>query len=241
MSESPAFELRAVDASYGSVRALQAASLALRNGRTTAIVGVNGAGKSTALNIIAGLHPVDAGAVYRDGVACGNRGLATIRDGIGYSPEGRRVFSEMTIEDNLLVGAYRVRNRKRTADRLRAVFRQLPLLEERRGQAAGTLSGGQQQMLAIGRALMSEPRILLLDEPTLGLSPKMVLEIAELIRAIGREGMTIALVEQNASIALRIADDAYILEAGRVVMEGPSTDIRSDARVKETYLAAGKA
>lgn len=237
MSEAISLEMRSVSAAYGPVQALSGVTMALPTGTTTAIIGANGAGKTTTLNVMAGLHRVTEGTVVMGGNEQPRRRTAVIRPGVGYSPEGRRVFPRMSVEENLLIGAQHDRRRRDVETRLRGVFDRLPLLRERRSQAAGTLSGGQQQMLAIGRALMRDPQVLLLDEPTLGLSPKMVLEIAGLIRGIGAEGITIALVEQNARVALALAQHAYILESGRVALSGPSAEVGSDPRIQESYLS----
>ena len=234
------FELRDVDAGYGDIVALRGVSLRLCAGTTTAIVGANGAGKSTTLNVIAGLHRPKSGELFRNGIACPLKERPSIRNGIGYSPEGRRVFAHMTVSDNLRVGAFTTWRKAEVESRIERVHDRFPVLYERRRQLAGTLSGGQQQMLAIGRALMRDPELLLLDEPTLGLSPKIVLEVAELIREISETGTTIALVEQNANIALQLADYAYVLEAGAVVLEGPAEDLRSNERVQDTYLATAR-
>jgi len=233
------FELRDVHAGHGDVMALRGISLRLASGTTTAIVGANGAGKSTTLNVIAGLNCPKSGAIFRKGEQCSLREEPSIRSGIGYSPEGRRVFPHMTVGDNLRVGGFATRRKNLVESRLASVYERFPLLYERREQLAGTLSGGQQQMLAIGRALMRDPELLLLDEPTLGLAPKIVLEVAGLIREIAESGTTVALVEQNANIALQLASYAYVLEAGMVSLEGPAAELRGDRRVQESYLAAG--
>jgi branched-chain amino acid transport system ATP-binding protein len=234
------FELRGVEAGYGDIVALRGVSLSLQTGSTTAIVGANGAGKSTMLNVIAGLHKPLAGELVYEGKSLPAKERATIRDGVAYSPEGRRVFPYMTVADNLRVGGFGVRGRGVLERRVESVYERFPVLAERREQRAGTLSGGQQQMLAIGRALMREPRLLLLDEPTLGLSPKMVLEVAEMIRRIGESGTTIALVEQNANIALQLAGYAYVLKTGTVALEGPAEELRTSDQVQATYLAAAQ-
>jgi branched-chain amino acid transport system ATP-binding protein len=234
-------ELREVEAAYGDIKALQGISMSLRQGQTTAIIGANGAGKSTTLNVIAGLHKVDAGELlWRGEPVSSKKERAFIRDGIAYSPEGRRVFPYMTVADNLRAGGFAVKKAEMEA-RVQSVYERFPVLDERRSQQAGTLSGGQQQMLAIGRALMRDPDLLLLDEPTLGLSPKMVLEVAEMIRRIGEGGTTIALVEQYANIALQLADYAYVLEAGRVTLEGVADELRNDERLHASYLAGSSA
>jgi branched-chain amino acid transport system ATP-binding protein len=234
----PVFELRDVEARYGDIVALRGVSMRLDAGATTAIIGANGAGKSTTLNVIAGLHRAAAGELVWGGERCPAKARSVIRDGIAYSPEGRRVFPYMTVADNLRVGGFGVPRKRELESRIESVYERFPVLHEKREQHAGTLSGGQQQMLAIGRALMREPTLLLLDEPTLGLSPKMVLEVAEMIRRIGEGGTTIALVEQNANIALQLAEYAYVLEAGRVALEGRADDLREDDKVHATYLAA---
>jgi branched-chain amino acid transport system ATP-binding protein len=234
----PRFELRNVDAAYGDIVALRGISLALQAGSTTAIVGANGAGKSTMLNVIAGLHRPTSGELYYDGKPCPPRERPVIRDGIAYSPEGRRVFPHMTVADNLRVGGFDIRRKSELEERIDSVYERFPVLAERREQKAGTLSGGQQQMLAIGRALMRSPELLLLDEPTLGLSPKMVLAVAEMIQKIGEGGTTIALVEQNANIALQLAGYAYVLVAGVVALEGPAEELRNSDQIAASYLAA---
>jgi branched-chain amino acid transport system ATP-binding protein len=236
VADDALLELRNVSAAYGPIQALGAVSLSARSGRITAIIGVNGAGKTTTLAVMAGLMAVSGGEVVFDGVTCDRRARAAIRPGIGLSPEGRRLFPEMSVADNLRVGAFSVRDKERAAAELDRVYKLFPRLAERSSQKAGTLSGGEQQMAAIGRALMAEPKLLLLDEPTLGLAPKIVTSVASLIQRIRDEGTSIVLVEQNASVALRVADYAYVLDKGRVVLQGTPAELRDSDLIRATYL-----
>ena len=220
--------------------ALQGVDFSLRRGEALGIIGHNGSGKSTLLGTLAGLIRPMGGRVEwrgRDITRCAAERMAAL--GIALVPEGRQLFAPMTVEDNLRLGAYR-RNRADAADTMRRVYDLFPVLHDRRRQPAGTLSGGQQQMVAIGRALMSEPRLLLLDEPSMGLAPQIVEQIFEIVRDINqREGVTFLLAEQNTNMALRYADHGYILESGRIVMEGAAKELRENEDVKEFYLGMG--
>ena len=221
---------------YGRIEVLHGVSLEVKRGEVVALVGSNGAGKTTLMRVISGILPAAAGRITFDGEAI-DRLPAHVRvaRGLAQVPEARQVFSPLSVEDNLLLGAFR----RRAADQSRAidrVFALFPVLAERRGSAAGTLSGGQQQMLAIGRALMSDPQMLLLDEPSMGLAPVLVDRILDTIVALRQDGMTILLVEQNVNAALAIADRAYVLETGRIVLSGPSATLTDDPRVREAYL-----
>jgi branched-chain amino acid transport system ATP-binding protein len=230
-----AIRLEGVSASYGQGLALDSIDMAFPAGRTTAILGANGAGKSTTLNVIAGtLKPVAGRLLDASGTELTGRS-GVVRPGIAMSPEGRRLFGQMTVEENLLLGTYGLRDARPQGEKLAEIFELFPRVAERRQQFAGTLSGGEQQMVAIGRALMREPRILLLDEPTLGLSPRMAGIVAELIGRIATDGLTIVLVEQDAGVALGLSDRVYVLVNGRVNASGNAKDMDS-ARILDTYF-----
>jgi branched-chain amino acid transport system ATP-binding protein len=206
-------------------------------GEIVSVIGPNGAGKSTLVNTIAGLQRARAGALRFDGADLGAVPAHLVcRQGIALVPEGRRLFTRMSVEENLEMGCYRGEARRARADSLARVYALFPILRERRRQLAGALSGGQQQMVAIGRALMARPRLLLLDEPSLGLAPTVVDQMFEIIRAIHAEGVAILLVEQNVVRALDIAARAYVLEEGRVVADGPPAILRQQSRIREAYL-----
>jgi len=231
-------ELIGLKVKYGQVEALHGLDLKVNEGELVTILGSNGAGKTTTLMAISGLAPVSSGEIRFEG-----RRLDTLRShqvvalGITQSPEGRRIFGPLTVYENLALGAFtRHRRRAAVARRLAWVYDLFPRLFERQYQMAGTLSGGEQQMLAIGRALMSEPRLLLLDEPSLGLAPLLVRSIFQTIRAINQAGVTIVLVEQNARAALKLADRGYVLEVGRLVMAGQAADLLHDPRIQAAYL-----
>jgi branched-chain amino acid transport system ATP-binding protein len=221
---------------YGRIRALHAIDLAVAEGELLALVGANGAGKTTLLRTISGVLPATSGAIRFDGHdITRERPAARVRLGIAQVPEGRQVFGPLAVEDNLRLGGY-TRPRAEIAGDLERMYALFPILKERRRQPAGTLSGGQQQMLAIGRALMARPRLLLLDEPSMGLAPLLVAEIFRAIRALKAAGTTIFLVEQNAHAALSIADRGYVLETGRVVLQDSGPALLANERVKQAYL-----
>ncbi len=232
-----------VVAGYGRVEALHGVSLEVRPGEIVTLNGPNGAGKTTLLNAVMGFLAPRAGRIRlreRDTAGVGTE--AMIRLGVGYVPERRQIFASMSVLDNLWLGAYhRCAGEKKGAilQDMERVFAVFPILRERRRQVAGTLSGGEQQMLALGRALMGQPRLLLLDEPSLGLAPLIVAEIMRVIAELRREGMTVLLVEQNARAALTIADRGYVLEGGRIVLEGPARDLLEDERMQRAYLGRG--
>jgi branched-chain amino acid transport system ATP-binding protein len=229
--------LDGIRAGYGRGEVLKGVSLAVPNGSIVALLGANGAGKSTTLRVIAGLLAPTAGTVlFEDAPIARLRADRIVRRGISLVPESRELFLEMTVDENLEMGAYARRDVGGIRQDLAMTFSLFPRLAERRSQVAGTLSGGEQQMLAIARALMARPRLLLLDEPSLGLAPAIVDEIFERIETINREGMSVLLVEQNARMALDIADHGYILETGRVMLSGPARDLAADAMVQESYL-----
>ncbi|MCW2544967.1 MAG: livF 2 [Frankiales bacterium] len=228
-------ELQDVVVRYGAVEALKGISLSVDEGEVVTLLGSNGAGKTTTLRTISGLHAPARGDILLEGRSIAGLPAHEIASiGIGHVPEGRRVFPRMTVIENLEMGAYRDSSRfDEDADRVFSLF---PRLAERRKQDGGTLSGGEQQMLAIGRALMGRPRILLLDEPSMGLAPLVVQTIFEIVKQVKDEGVTVLLVEQNAAQALRLADRGYVLETGTMAMQGPASDLLSDDRVRKVYL-----
>ena len=224
---------------YGKVEALKGMSLSVDEGEIVSLIGGNGAGKTTTLKTISGVRPVTSGRIVFDGDdITGTKPHSLVELGLCQAPEGRGIFPGMTVLENLDMGAYARRDRRSgaTAKDLERVFELFPRLQERRKQAGGTLSGGEQQMLAIGRALMARPRVLLLDEPSMGLAPMLVAQIFSIIREINQQGTTILLVEQNAAQALRLAHRAYVLETGRIVKSAPAADLLNDESVKAAYL-----
>jgi branched-chain amino acid transport system ATP-binding protein len=230
-------DLRNVSSGYGAIEALNSINIHINRGEVVTLIGANGAGKSTTLRNITGLVAVRSGEVVFEGQPL--NGMMTHKiTGLGISmvPEGRAIFANLSVMENLEMGAYLQTDKAKNAAELERVFTLFPRLKERRKQAGGTLSGGEQQMLAIGRALMAHPRLLLLDEPSLGLAPLLVRTIFEAIDTINKEGTTILLVEQNANAALRHSHRAYVLETGQIVMEGASDKVAADPRVKEAYL-----
>ena len=232
-------EVKNIETYYDLVYALRGVSFSVEEGSITAILGNNGAGKSTILKTIMGLidDQPDKGTIVFDGEPIQHRDTDVIvRKGIAYVPEGREVFEELTVHEHLLMGAYTRKDTKNIKEDIETVFQYFPILKQRTHQWAGTLSGGEQQMLAVGRALMLRPRLLILDEPSLGLSPLLVKEIFSIIREINKSGVTILLVEQNANMTLSISSTGLILENGRFVMKGKSKDLKEDKDVKEFYL-----
>ena len=230
-------EARDLRVSYGAAPAISGVNLGVAAGMLVVVVGPNGAGKSTLINAIAGLHPPDGGALSIDGESLVGTPAHRYCDyGIALVPEGRRLFSGLTVRENLELGGYRADARRKRAETLEEVCTIFPVLRERLGAVAGTLSGGQQQMLAIGRALMARPRLLLLDEPSLGLAPAIVLELFRVIRKINGGGVAVLLVEQNVAAALDIADRAYVLEEGRIVAEGKPRELAAQPHIRRAYL-----
>jgi branched-chain amino acid transport system ATP-binding protein len=222
---------------YGGIQAVKGVSLEVHAGELVSLIGSNGAGKTTTMNAITGLLPLGGGSVAWAGHNIAGRGpWDLVQEGLAMVPEGRGVFTRMTIVENLQMGAYICHDQAAIAQDMDHVFTTFPRLKERRDQLAGTLSGGEQQMLAMGRALMSRPKMLLLDEPSMGLSPLMVDKIFEVIRDVSAQGVTILLVEQNASRALQIADRAYVMESGVITLSGPAQDMLHDPKVRAAYL-----
>ena len=222
---------------YGAIHALKDVSFNLKEGEIVAIIGANGAGKSTSLNAISGLlHPTSGSITFRGEEISAITPQEIVRRGLIHVPEGRRIFASMSVWENLEMGAYGQRDRTAVKERMEAMFARFPRLRERRHQTGGTLSGGEQQMLAIARGLMAAPQVLLLDEPSMGLSPILVEQIFDIIREINESGTSIILVEQNALMALSIADRGYVLDTGRVALAGPADDLLHDPLVISAYL-----
>lgn len=234
----PMLSIAGLEVRYGGIRALNGLSLNVPQGSIVTLIGANGAGKSTALRTISGLVPSSAGSILFDGMEIsGWAAHRIVAEGLAHVPEGRLVFPDLTVKENLMMGAYLRRDRKEIAVDLEWVGEFFPRLKERIGQRAGTLSGGEQQMLAIGRALMGRPRCLMLDEPSLGIAPLLVETIFERLVSLNKErGMTMLLVEQNASLALKVSQYAYVLETGHIQLEGPSYEIKSRPEIQAAYL-----
>lgn len=230
-------EIENLEANYGMIKALKGVSFEVNKGEIIALIGANGAGKTTTLHAISGILPSASGKIIYNGQNITKTPAHKIvKLGISQVPEGRRVFSQLSVFENLLMGAYTRRDKSEINEDLERIYERFPRLEERKNQIAGTLSGGEQQMLAMGRALMSKPEIILLDEPSMGLSPIFVSEIFDIIKALNEGGTTVLLVEQNAKKALSIADRAYVLETGNVVLSGKAESIMNDDTVKKAYL-----
>ena len=222
---------------YGAIHALKGVSLEVRKGEIVTLIGANGAGKSTTLRTVSGLLAPKSGAITFLGEnIAGTPAHEIVKHGISQVPEGRRIFAEMSVQENLELGAFTRKDKDGVAKDFDLVYRRFPRLEERRKQQAGTLSGGEQQMLAMGRALMSRPQLLLLDEPSMGLAPLLIKEIFSIIEDINREGTTVLLVEQNANMALSIAHRAYVMETGRITLQGAAKDLAASEDVRKAYL-----
>ena len=231
-------EVKNLNVAYGAIRALRDVSLTVRDGEIVSLIGANGAGKTTTLHTITGLKKAVSGSVIYDGRdLLKTEGSRIITLGLAHVPEGRHIFPDMTVAENLEMGAYTLGNQKeRIRDSMKRVYSRFPRLKERRCQLAGTLSGGEQQMLAVGRAFMTAPRMLLMDEPSMGLSPILVKEIFDIIREVHAQGITVLLVEQNARMALSVSDRAYVLESGRISLSGSAKELMDNERVKKAYL-----
>ena len=233
---TPLLSVRNLVVNYGAIKALQGLDLDVYAGEIVAVIGANGAGKSTLMNAVMGSVPRAGGEVFLEGRPLPTKSFQVVTSGVSISPEGRKVFAPLTTYENLRMGAFPQKSETDIQGDLRKVYDLFPRLEERKDQYAGTLSGGEQQMLAIARALMGRPRMLLLDEPTLGLAPLMVDQVMETLDAVRREGTPLLLVEQNAQRALELADRAYVLETGSVVREGPARELLDDPVVRRAYL-----
>ncbi len=232
-------KLHDISAFYGNINALSKINLKVKKGEIVSLLGANGAGKSSTLKVISGLlEPREGDVFFRDNKITGMEPEIIVDHGIIHIPEGRQIFPALTVEENLKIGAYRIRKSTDWRDKLDNIFEYFPALSDRRQQKGGTLSGGEQQMLAIARGLMAEPELLMLDEPSLGLAPLIVKDIFKIIKKINSEGVTILLVEQNANMALKVANRAYILETGEIVHSGNAKDLASDEKVKEAYLGS---
>lgn len=240
-AKKPLLSVRDLYVSYGAIKALQGVDLDVYAGEIVAVIGANGAGKSTLMNAVMGMVPYAKGTVSLEDALLSKRSYEVVGSGVSLSPEGRKVFAPLTTYENLMMGAFPQKDQDAIASDMRKVFNLFPRLEERREQYAGTLSGGEQQMLAIGRAMMSRPRVLLLDEPSLGLAPIVIREIFKELKTINRElGMTMLVVEQNARQALLLSHRAYVLQTGKIVKEGASADLLHDPEIEAAYLGGKK-
>ena len=232
-------DIKNLSVSYGAIDAVKDISLHVDEGEIVSLIGANGAGKTTTLHTITGLVPAKSGSIMFNGQdLLKTKANRIVTLGMAHVPEGRHVFTRMSVQENLEMGAYSLKDTSHVAEDLDKVYTYFPRLKERRRQLAGTLSGGEQQMVAMGRAMMSRPNTILMDEPSMGLSPKLVEEIFRIIEKLHDEGITVLLVEQNAKMALSIADRAYVLETGRITMEGKASDLLHDEKVRKAYLGA---
>ena len=230
-------EIKDLEVCYGVIRAIKGISFEVNQGEVIALIGANGAGKTTILHTITGLVPAKSGSILFEGKELTKMPAHKIVSmGMAHVPEGRRIFQQLSVLENLKLGAYTRKDKNEISQSLKMVYERFPRLEERKNQVAGTLSGGEQQMLAMGRALMSKPRIILMDEPSMGLSPLLVTEIFDIIKVISESGTTVLLVEQNAKKALSIADRAYVLETGNITLSGKASDLMNNESVQKAYL-----
>ena len=230
-------ELKRLQVAYGGIHAVKGIDLTVAQGELVCLIGANGAGKTTTLKGITGLQPVKSGSIHYNGEnITGKPAFQLVRKGLSMVPEGRGVFGALTIEENLAMGAYTRDDRAQIRQDVERVFELFPRLKERRRQTAGTLSGGEQQMLAMGRAMMSRPKLLLLDEPSMGLAPLMVQKVFETVLAIAKEGVTILLIEQNAKLALEVSHRGYVMESGEITLSGAAKQLLSDPKVRAAYL-----
>jgi branched-chain amino acid transport system ATP-binding protein len=237
MAGAPLLELKQLQVAYGGIQAVKGIDLSVAHGELVCLIGANGAGKTTTLKGITGLQPVKSGSIHYDGEdITGKPAFRLVRRGLSMVPEGRGVFGALSIDENLAMGAYTRTDHARVREDVDRVFALFPRLKERRKQTAGTLSGGEQQMLAMGRAMMSRPKLLLLDEPSMGLAPLMVQKVFETVLAIAREGVTILLIEQNAKLALEVSTRGYVMESGEITLSGESRQLLSDPKVRAAYL-----
>ena len=230
-------EVKDLSVYYGVIQAIRGISFEVNQGEIVTLIGANGAGKTTTMQSIMGLIPIREGHVTYEGKDITKTPCHKIVEmGMTQCPEGRRIFQELSVYDNLLMGAFALKDKKNIKDDIEKIYTRFPRLEERKNQIAGTLSGGEQQMLAMGRALMSHPKLLMMDEPSMGLSPLLVDQVFEIIKDINNDGTTILLVEQNSKIALKNSDYAYVIEEGKITMEGESIALRDDPRIRQAYL-----
>jgi len=234
---TPLLDLKDLKVAYGGIQAVKGIDLSVDQGELVCLIGANGAGKTTTLKGITGLQPIKSGKIHYAGEdITGKPAFQLVRKGLSMVPEGRGVFGALTIEENLAMGAYARDDRAAIKDDVERVFGLFPRLKERRKQTAGTLSGGEQQMLAMGRALMSRPKLLLLDEPSMGLAPLMVQKVFETVMAVSKEGVTILLIEQNAKLALEVSSRGYVMESGEITLQGKAKQLLSDPKVRAAYL-----
>jgi len=237
MNAQPLLEVRRLEVAYGGIKAVRGLDLQVGRGELVCLIGANGAGKSTTLRAICGLAPLAGGDILYDGASiAGLPSYMLVRRGLVMVPEGRGIFGQLTIEENLAMGGYSRRDAEGVRQDTEEVFKLFPRLAERRKQSAGTLSGGEQQMLAMGRAIVARPRLLLLDEPSMGLAPLMVERVFEVIRRVAGEGVTILLIEQNARLALETSQRGYVMESGQIILQGPSAGLLNDPKVRAAYL-----
>lgn len=236
-SGTPMLEIQGLHVKYGGIHALKGISVNVEEMRIVTLLGANGAGKTTTIKAVSGMVPIATGDVRFLGRSLENMPAHAIQKlGLVHIPEGRKIFANLTVRENLIMGAYNNSDKKDVARTMDRIFAAFPILELRSDQLGGTLSGGEQQMLAIGRAMMSRPKLLMMDEPSLGLAPMVVAEVFRVIEEIRKEGVTIFLIEQNANVALKITDHAYLLETGNIVMEGSGEEFLNNPRVKQAYL-----
>ena len=240
-TSEPILSIRELVVSYGAIKALHGISMDVYEGEIVCVIGANGAGKSTLLNSVMGAVPVEKGEILFEGKPLVRRSYKVVASGICLVPEGRKIFGPLTVSENLMVGAFLRKDKERIQEDLEWVYTLFPRLKERKDQPGATLSGGEQQMLSIARSLMSSPRVLLLDEPSLGLAPILIKEIFDELKLINERGVTIVLVEQNARQALMLSHRGYVMQTGRVIIQGPSAELLSDPRVKMAYLGKLKA
>ncbi|MGB4208522.1 MAG: ABC transporter ATP-binding protein [Thermovirgaceae bacterium] len=240
LTKGPLLSIRNLHVSYGAIRAIRGIDLDVYDGEIVCVIGANGAGKSTLMNAIIGNVRREEGTLLLDGKPLAGRSYQAVAQGVSLAPEGRKVFAPLTVHENLMMGAFPIKDRGKIGEDLDWVFTLFPRLKERKDQHAGTLSGGEQQMLSIGRALMSSPRLLLLDEPSLGLAPIIIRDIFKELRRINDEGVTILLVEQNARQALLLSHRGYVMQTGRMLIEGPAADLLKNPDVEAAYLGTAK-
>ena len=242
MSAPPLLDLKRLQVAYGGIQAVKGIDLVVEEGELVCLIGANGAGKTTTLRGITGLQSVKGGSIHYNGEnITGRPSFTLVRKGLSMVPEGRGVFGALTIDENLAMGAYTRDDAAAVRQDIDRVFHLFPRLKERRRQTAGTLSGGEQQMLAMGRAMMSRPKLLLLDEPSMGLAPLMVQKVFETVVAVAKEGVTILLIEQNAKLALEVSHRGYVMESGEITLSGTARELLSDPKVRAAYLGEGAA